>query len=67
MFETKLLETKKNGHFLNLVGLVTSWGSSNNHRSFLYVSLGYVKDNDCPAGLEPPEGARNRRKATVII
>ena len=43
-----------------LVGLVTSWVSSNNHSSFLYVSLGLVR-------LEPPAGARNRRKATVII
>ena len=27
----------------DLVGLVTSWVSSNNHSSFLYVSLGYVR------------------------
>ena len=28
---------------LDLVGLVTSWGSSNNHSSYLQVSLGQVK------------------------
>ena len=27
--------------------------------------IGWVSVNDCPAGLEPPAGARNRRKATV--
>ncbi len=27
--------------------------------------LSYLKVNDCTARLEPPEGARNRRKATV--
>ena len=27
--------------------------------------IGKVKVNDCPAGLEPPEGARKRRKASV--
>ena len=31
------------------------------------VWLGYLKVNDCPAGLEPPAGARKRRKATVKI
>ncbi len=30
-----------------------------------YVSLGYVRVNECPAGLEPTAGARNWRKATV--
>ncbi len=29
--------------------------------------LGYVSVNDCPAGLEPPSEARNRRKATLKI
>ena len=37
---------------LELVGSVTSWVSSNNHSSFLYVRLGQVKVNDCPAGLD---------------
>ncbi len=33
-----------------------------------YVSLDYyVRVNDCPAGSEPPAGARNRLKATVKI
>ncbi len=32
-----------------------------------FYRLGEGKVNDCPAGLEPPAGARNRRKATVII
>ncbi len=27
--------------------------------------LGFVRVNDCPAGLGPPAGAKNRRKATV--
>ncbi len=31
--------------------------------AFNYFRLENV--NDCPAGLEPPAGARNRRKATV--
>ena len=29
--------------------------------------LGMVNVNDCPAGLELPAGARNRRKATAKI
>ncbi len=45
----------------DLVGLVTSWGSLNNHSSFLQGSLGQVKVNEGPAW------ARNRRKFTVII
>ena len=31
------------------------------------VRFGYVELGDCPAVLEPPAGARNRRKATVKI
>ena len=30
-----------------------------------YFRLGQVSVNDCPAELEPPAGARNRRNATV--
>ena len=30
-----------------------------------YVRLGYIGLGDCPTGLEPPAGARNRRKVTV--
>ena len=29
--------------------------------------LGYIRVNECPAGLEPPAGARYRRKAIVKI
>ena len=29
--------------------------------------LGYIGLGDCPEGLEPPTGARNRRKATVKV
>ena len=29
------------------------------------VRLGYIWLGDCPAGLELPPGARNKRKATV--
>ena len=32
-----------------------------------YVRLGYIWLDDCPAGLDPPAGARNMRKATVKI
>ena len=32
-----------------------------------YFRLGYVRVNEYPAGLEPPAGARNRKKATVKI
>ena len=32
-----------------------------------YFRLGLVNVNDCPTGLEPPAGAKNRRKATVKI
>ncbi len=32
-----------------------------------YLRLGYVRVNECPAGLEPPLGAIYRRKATVKI
>ena len=32
-----------------------------------YFRLGYVRLDDCPAGLVPPTGARNRRKAAVKI
>ena len=49
--------------------MVTSWVSSNNHSSFLYVSLGWVRlmiapqgKKIGPAGLEPHTGARNRRE-----
>ena len=38
--------------FFDLVGLVTSWVSSNYHSRFLQVSLCQVKVNDCPAGLD---------------
>ncbi len=31
------------------------------------IRLGYLRVYDCPAELEPPAGARNRRKATVNI
>ena len=31
------------------------------------VRLCYIGLGDCPSGLEPPAGARNRRKATVKI
>ncbi len=32
-----------------------------------WLLIGYVGLGDCPAGLEPPERASNRRKATVKI
>ncbi len=32
-----------------------------------YFRLGQVRVNGCPAGLEAPASARNRRKATVKI
>ncbi len=32
-----------------------------------YFRLGNVRGNECPAGLEPPAGARNMGKATVKI
>ncbi len=49
---------------LDLVGLVTSWISSNNHK----VSLVQVKVNDCPAGLNNlPRRGQKQEKATVII
>ena len=37
------------------------------HSSFRKVILGQVNVNDCPAGLELPTAARNRRKATLKI
>ena len=32
-----------------------------------WLLIGYFGLGDCPAGLEPPAGARRRRKATVKI
>ncbi len=34
-------------------------------RIFKWLLLGYIRLGDCPTGLEPPAGARNRKKATV--
>ena len=45
--------------------LLTSWVSSNNHNTFIEVSLGLVKVNDNLAGLKPPAGAKNRKQANV--
>ncbi len=54
--------TKQNSEF---DGLVT-WVSSNDHSSFLQVSLVQVKSlvkvNDCPAGLDLITGSRKRKK-----
>ena len=36
-------------------------------KKWLLVRLGYIWLGDCPAGLEPSAGARNRRKATMKI
>ena len=30
-----------------------------------YVRLGYIGLGDCPAGLKPPVGAKNKRKVAV--
>ncbi len=49
----------------DLVGLVTYWVYSHFQSGFGW--LGWVRVNDCPAWLEPPAGATNRRKATVKI
>ena len=38
--------------YLDLVSFFTLWVSSNNHSSFLYVRLGKVKVNDCPAAFD---------------
>ena len=80
-FQAKLLtkrkdmDKKKEKHW-DLVGLVTSWVSSNNHSNFLQVSLGQVRlkliiamqgQTIGLAGLESPAVARNKRKSTVII
>ena len=35
------------------------------HQYGYLVILGYLRVKECPAGLEPLTGARNRRKATV--
>ncbi len=69
------MDKKKEKHW-DLVGLVTSWVSSNNHSNFLQVSLGQVRlklmiamqgQTIGLAGLESPAVARNKRKSTVII
>ncbi len=36
-------------------------------RMKVYFRLGKVRVNECPAGLEPQSGARNKRKSTVKI